>query len=88
MGVVARQMERAFLLRAGRNLREYGDPYEFVVTVTAEPGGCAYLQGAAGEAYSGLRQELKEKLREMGFKSMRWERRKNQRKVVNTEIRQ
>ena len=85
MPVHAQPLTNCILLRCGPDFRVFGDEFCFVVTVTIEPHYTAFLQGAMGRIYPGLRRELLDKLKELGFKRFKWER-KHKPKIVEGEI--
>ena len=77
MGVIAEPIKRSILLRCGPGMIRYGDPYSFCVSVAIRENRTAYLFGACGRTYIGMRKEIREKLVEMGFERVMWERRRN-----------
>ena len=77
MPVHAEAVRDIIRLRCGPDFRCYGDPWTFRVDVEIKDGYTAYLAGGCGKSYPGMRREIKEKLKEMGFTKVEWERRRN-----------
>ena len=74
MGVITEWSEEVILLRCGPEVNVYGDPYTFVISVKAESQDTALLFGGCGVMYPGMRKEIRDRLKELGFKKARWER--------------
>lgn len=74
MGVITEWADEVMLLRCGPEVKKYGDPYTFVISVKAESQDTALLFGGCGVMYPGMRKEIRDRLRELGFKKARWER--------------
>jgi hypothetical protein len=61
------------VLRAGRNLGTFGDPYEFSCTVNVR-GQEAELIGGCGEITPSLWREIKDALTAQGIHQVHWKR--------------
>uniref|UniRef100_A0A6M3KGZ3 Uncharacterized protein n=1 Tax=viral metagenome TaxID=1070528 RepID=A0A6M3KGZ3_9ZZZZ len=61
-----------YVLRAGPEHEEYGDPYEFAATVTVVDG-TAYLQGAAAKMDLKTGKAIVTALKQQGIRRIKWE---------------
>jgi hypothetical protein len=61
--------------RAGKDFKEWGDPYTFSATIVFRDK-VAELIGASGELYNGALDELKAECRKLGVSRIIWERKK------------
>jgi hypothetical protein len=66
------------IIRVGSECRKFPDPYEFSVCLS-ESGGVAVLIGAGGSSAmpQHLKTDLMNLLRERGYRSVRWQRRRS-----------
>ena len=85
MPVHAEPIKDIIRLRCGPDFRCYGDPWAFRVDVEIKDGHTAYLSGGCGRTYIGMRKEIREKLREMGFERVAWERRRSNGEIRKVE---
>ncbi len=64
---------KVIILRAGKEFFKFGDPFEFVATITIE-NGIAHVQAALGQLPSYDLQSFFDSLRDMGVTKIVWER--------------
>jgi len=64
---------KVIILRAGKEFIKFGDPFEFVATITIE-NGIAHVQAALGQLPSYDLQNFFNFLRDLGVTKIIWER--------------
>lgn len=69
------------IIRAGSQLKEYGDPYEFAATVVIVADQ-AYIMGAAGKFTRQMFYDIKFQLANMGVTKVHWDRLKSSKQVT------
>ena len=67
------------ILRAGKNLERFGDPYEFTATIHLHDG-TAHVVAGIGEISLGVIAELRGEFKAMGIREVAWSRMKNGKK--------
>jgi len=79
------QKANVLVVRGGPDFKKFGDPYEFSMIIEVE-GTHVEISALSGKFSTESFSELKKRLKELGFKTASWERRKNDKiKKVTTE---
>lgn len=79
-GFYERHPTNSYIIRVGKNCKEYGNPYSFCCNVEDKGHGIAYIYGINKLPTKEEIKCLKEIGRKMGFKRFYWEREKKEEK--------